>query len=134
MDVAFEKETEVFADAVAVDLEAVGVKEGLEKIMAFAAKSNKYFNDRAPWKLTDAGELNTVLYLSAKAAFALGLALSPYLPFSSGDLFSQLGVKPKGWNDLSAFMPGLSLQDVKPLFARIEDEAVSEEVAKMKKN
>ena len=130
-DAAFEKETEAFADAVAADLDDVGVKEGLEKIMAFSAKSNKYFNDRAPWKITNADELNTVLYLSAKAAYALGLALSPYLPFSSGDLFSQLGVKPKRWNDFSAFKPGLTLQDVKPLFARIEDEAVAEEVAKM---
>lgn len=132
-DDAFEKETEAFADAVASDLDQIGVKEGLEKIMAFAGSANKYFNDRAPWKLTDADELNTVLFLSAKAAYALGLVLSPYLPFSSGELFSQLGVKPNGWNDFSAFKAGLSLQDVKPLFARVEDDAVADEVAKMKK-
>ncbi len=133
LDEAFERETEAFADAVASELDQIGVKEGLEKIMAFAAKSNKYFNDRAPWKLTDGLELDTVLFLSAKAAYALGLALSPYLPFSSGDLFSQLGVKPKGWADLSTFKAGLTLQDVKPLFARVEDEAVEEEIAKMNK-
>jgi len=133
MDAAFERETEAFSAAVAADLDQIGVKEGLEKTMAFAAKSNKYFNDRAPWKMTEADELDTVLFLSAKAAFALALALSPYLPFSSGDVFSQLGVKPKGWADLSVFKAGLSLQDVKPLFARVEDEAVADEIAKMKK-
>ncbi|MBI5226463.1 methionine--tRNA ligase [Candidatus Micrarchaeota archaeon] len=134
LDAAFEKELSTFSDVVAKDLDQIGVKEALEKIMAFAAKSNKYFNDRAPWKLTDQSELDTVLHLSAKAVFALALALSPYLPFSSGDVFAQLGVKPKSWADLSPFKAGPTLQDVKPLFARIEDEAVAEEVGKMKKS
>lgn len=133
LDVVFEREIDALAGTVGAELDCVGVKEGLEKALAFAAKANKYFNDRVPWKIADEAELNTVLFLSAKAAYALGRVLSPFLPFSCGELFSQLGVKPKKWGDLSDFVAGLSLQDVKPLFSRIEDEAVAEEVAKMKK-
>ncbi len=133
VDEAFSKSIGSFAEGVAADLDGVGVKEGLEKILAFAAKSNKYFNDRAPWKITDEKELGTVLYLSGKAVFALALALYPYLPFSSEQVFRQLGTKPKGWADYSPYKAGLKLVDVKPLFSRVEDEMVEKEIAKMKK-
>ncbi|MDP2717366.1 MAG: methionine--tRNA ligase, partial [Candidatus Micrarchaeota archaeon] len=121
-DAVFAGAIEAFAGPVAADLENVGVKEALEKIMAFANVCNKYFNDRAPWKITDEKELGTVLHLSAKAAFALALALWPFLPFSSETVFRQFGVAPKGWADYSPFKEGLVLTDVKPLFGRIEDE------------
>ncbi len=123
-DRAFADTLDGFAAPVAADLEKAGIKEALEKIMVFAGVCNKYFNDRAPWKIAHEAELATVLHLSAKAAFALSLALSPFLPFSSEKVFGQLGVSPRGWADYSPFRAGLALQNVTPLFSRIEDEVL----------
>ncbi|MBI4360853.1 methionine--tRNA ligase [Candidatus Micrarchaeota archaeon] len=133
VDEAFEKRIDAFFGPVTRDLEQVGVKEALEKVMAFASEANKYFNDRAPWHLKEEKELNTVLYLSAKAAFALASALYPFIPFSSEQVFKQFGVFPKKWADVSAFKAGLVLSDVKPLFLRMEDRDVDAEIRKLLK-
>lgn len=128
VDKAFEKRIDAFWGPVTQDLENVGVKEALEKVMAFASEANKYFNDRAPWHLKDEKELNTVLFLSAQAAYALAVALYPFVPYSSEQVFRQFGVTPKKWADVSSFKAGLSLSDVKPLFSRMEDSAVDAEI------
>lgn len=133
VDRAFEKRIDAFFAPVAKDLEQVGVKEALEKVLSFAGEANKYFNDRAPWHLEDEKELNTVLFLSAKAAFALACAMHPFVPFSSEQVFKQFGISPNGWADLSGFKAGLELSDVKPLFSRMEDADVDAQIRKLLK-
>lgn len=129
-DKAFEKKLEGIWN-VGEKLDAIRVKEAQEELFAHASEANKYFNDRAPWKLKNQEELDTVLYLSAKAVYSLALALYPFLPFSSVEVFRQLGVPAPGkWADLSGFKPGLNVS-AKPLFPRMEDELVEKQVRKL---
>lgn len=130
-DRAFEKRLEALW-AVGEKMENVEFKESLEEIFHVVNDANRYFNNRAPWKIQDPEELDTVLYLSAKAAYFFALALYPFLPFSSQKVFESFGVKtPEKWADVSAFRPGLKVHGAKPLFSKIEDDEIAAEIAKM---
>ncbi|HLD75979.1 MAG TPA: hypothetical protein VI874_03100, partial [Candidatus Norongarragalinales archaeon] len=130
-DRAFENKLESLW-AVEKKLEHMELKESLEEIFHTINDANRYFNSRAPWKIEDPEELATVLYLSAKAAYSFALALSPFLPFSSDRVFRSFGVNsPEKWADVSAFKPGLKIGGAKPLFVKLEDDKIAEEIAKM---
>ncbi len=121
-DRAFAQRLEQIAAETAADLEECELKGGLEKIMAFAGECNKYFNDRAPWKMMKDGDANarTVIYLSAKAIYAIASLLSPFLT-SSPAVFDLLGSPaPKKWGDWSAFKPGAQLKAPRILYEKIE--------------
>ena len=98
--------------------------------MLFAGECNKYFNDRAPWHLSknNDSQVNTVLFLSAKAVYAFALYGQPFLPFTSSNLLAQLGLEksPLKWGDLSPMKPGLEIKP-KPLYEKITDEQVAKE-------
>jgi methionyl-tRNA synthetase len=121
-DDAFEKETSELLERAAKQYDAADFKRALEECMAFAGKANKYFNDRAPWKLIKEapGQAQTVLYNSARAVYALSVALNPILPESTTRALSMLGLEAK-W-DANAFKPN-ELKEVAPLFEKIQDEA-----------
>lgn len=117
--------------AVEEKLENVELKEALEQVFHAVNDANRYFNNRAPWKIQDPQELDTVLYLSAKAAYTFALALSPFLPFSSQKVFESFGVQsPTRWADVSGFKPGLKVSGAKPLFAKLDDDVIASEIAK----
>ncbi len=120
-DNAFERETDELLARVAKQYDAVDFKRALEECMAFAGKANKYFNDRAPWKLIkeSPGQAQTVLYNSTRAVYALSIALNPILPESTARALSMLGLEAK-W-DANAFQPK-ELKGVAPLFEKIQDD------------
>ncbi|MFA6049121.1 MAG: methionine--tRNA ligase [Candidatus Micrarchaeia archaeon] len=133
-DSEFSKKLDQFPRTVEGELEEIRLKEALEKIMLFSAECNKYFNDRAPWKLVKEGknaEAGTVIYNGVKAAYSLALHMYPFLPFSSMAVFKQLGV-PEGaktkWGDVSTLKPGQKLGEPSIPFAKLEDEAIEREI------
>ena len=118
-DEAFEKSIASFLAEAAVAYDAVELKRALESCMAFAGKANKYFNDRQPWKLLkeNPAEAEAVLHNSAKAVYALSVALSPVIPDASAAALEMLGCAPR-WS-ANAF-EAKALGDVKPLFQKLE--------------
>ncbi len=65
----------------------------LEEIWSFVRASNKYVNEKAPWKLEGA-ELSNSLYNLLEACRILSILVSPYMPETSEKLNAQLGVSP----------------------------------------
>jgi len=118
----------------ALDYEEMEFKTALEKAMAFAKECNKYFNDRAPWKLVKEGgtaEARTVLYLSVKAILALATVTQPILPFTTRKVVAQLGLDDAKWNDYSKIKPGHKIGGPEILYKKIEDQEIDEELARM---
>ncbi|MCX6767460.1 MAG: methionine--tRNA ligase [Candidatus Micrarchaeota archaeon] len=134
-DTEFKRLTEALAGEVEIDYEAMEFKAALEKTMAFAKECNRYFNDRAPWKLVKetgkTSEARTVLYLSAKAILALAAASEPILPFTAKKILAQLGIAKAKWGDSSHLRPGQKIAVPEILYEKIEDEQIDDELAKI---
>lgn len=102
-------------------------REGLNHgAMALASRTNKYLEQKAPWKTvkTDiqatALTLNNALYVLA----TLKTVMFPFLPFSSNKLHSLLGlqgtVEENGWT-INCPKPGTKLPIPEPLFDKLDE-------------
>jgi len=109
-------------------IEKVELRAALRAAMEGAGVVNAYLNATEPWKLvrSDPPRAATVLWTSLQAIATLGVAFTPFLPFSSTVLQGILGVEESGWT--SPDLPGgKSLGEIAPLFAKIPDEVFEEE-------
>jgi methionyl-tRNA synthetase len=117
--------TEIAALIIRVELKA-----GLRAAMDSAPTVNVYLNATEPWKLVkaDAKRAGTVLWTALQAISGLRVAFAPYLPFTTGNLGSMIGLGPEvnGWGrpDLPA---GTTLGEIAPLFRKLEDDIISQD-------
>lgn len=121
--------------SVAERIELFDFKGGLEEINSLASEFNRYLSEREPWKERDEKKLGNCLYVCSRAVTALGVLLSPYLPFSSQKLFSQLGIKGEvRWEDVDEELlhPGSTIPKAKPLFEKVSDESIKKQEEKLK--
>ena len=65
--------------------------EALSKIMRLAGEANRYLSDTEPWKKGEE-EKKRILFAAAQGVCDINVMLSPFLPFSSPEVFSLLGI------------------------------------------
>jgi len=119
-------------EAVGTHIERVELRAGLRSAMDAATEVNAYLNATEPWNVlkVDRDRAGTILWTAIQAISAIRVALSPYLPFSTGTIGSMLGVGPEvaGWT-----APEISgatvLGTIEPVFNKLEDEALAEALA-----
>ncbi|MBM3253933.1 MAG: methionine--tRNA ligase [Candidatus Omnitrophica bacterium] len=107
-------------------MEDLKLSEGLSYIWELINFSNKYIEDSKPWELARQKDkrLDTVMYNLVEALRIVGIAISPFMPKTAEDIFSQLGLA-KDFKFLDLKECGLSKPDTtinkgKPIFPRIE--------------
>jgi methionyl-tRNA synthetase len=110
------------------------VHRALEAIFGFLDLTNRYLEQRAPWKAARADDaasrelVATTLYTSCEALRVIAVLLSPFLPDTAPEILARLGIPdalaaarlPEAvrWGALS---PGTPTAKGPPLFPRIED-------------
>ena len=84
--------------------------------------TNRYANQRRPWRLEGAARDGAVLSL-AESLRVVAEALRPFLPRTAGDIAAQLGVEPDaGWPAALAWdgrVAGAHVGEPRPLFPRL---------------
>ncbi len=144
-------------------LEAVKLKAALSEALSLSQAANQYLSETEPWKLvkTDRARAATVLYTALRTIDTLKLLLSPFLPYTSQQLHELLGyhgtiapmpriedaIAPDGtprqvltgdyvvdasWAP-STLAVGQSLSAPVPLFKKLEESVVEEELERLKK-
>jgi len=111
------------------ELEAVHLKEALDRALTEVRDANRRIHDGKPWQST-AEDRDRTLYEALWLLKAAAMWLAPFLPFSSTEVFRMLGygdAPARGdWDSaLTPPEPGLSIGDVKPLFPRREEPRAS---------
>jgi methionyl-tRNA synthetase len=106
------------------ELESVHLKEALDLALTELREENRRFHEAKPWQAPE-GERRTALYEGLWVIQAAAVWLSPYLPFSSSEVFRMLGFpNPPSPGDWSVALlppePGRPLGEVRPLFPRRE--------------
>lgn len=107
-------------------------KEAIKTAMSLAQETNRYLDDKSPWKKVGESrqESATAVYTAMAALSALKTALYPFLPFSSSRLHRFLGfegeIEATGW-ELKMPQPGVGLPAPEPLFRKLDESIVEEE-------
>jgi len=111
-------------------------KEAMKSAMSLAQETNRYLDDKSPWKIIkqDRQASATALYVAITVLSALSTVLYPFLPFSSQRLHNFLGfdgrVEDDGWQ-LHVPPPGQRLLSPEPLFSKLDEDLVEEETSRV---
>ncbi|MFH1784824.1 MAG: methionine--tRNA ligase [Candidatus Micrarchaeota archaeon] len=107
------------------NLEIVKIKHALHEIMELSSDWNKFFQSKKPWegvKSDNQNDAKIAIYLLANAVKDLAILIEPYLPKTSEEMFKQLNIEPKKWNDLGnlSIDSGHKIGNPETLFRKIE--------------
>jgi methionyl-tRNA synthetase len=108
----------------------------LKQAMDLAQKANRYLDEKSPWKIIkqDRQVAADALYDAISVISCLGIALYPFLPFSSRRLHEFLGyeddIEDYGWEPRFP-EPGKKLLPPEPLFSKLDEELIAEEVSRL---
>lgn len=125
-------------DEAGTELAANHLDRGLRRIIEFAADGNQYFQNQSPW--ADSDKASSCLFLCANAVRALSILLHPYLPFSTAELWRQLGLKgsvgKQTWDGASTLgvKPGHRIRKPSILFRKVEDAVILEKKSKLRES
>jgi methionyl-tRNA synthetase len=148
-------------ETVGASIEAGRFRAALGEAMRLATTVNQYVSDQAPWKLvkTDRERSATVLYVALRAVDSLKVLFTPFLPHTSQQVHELLGYDgylagPLEFREVdedgethevltgdyaswvgrwkpSELAPGQALLEPKPLFKKLDDSVVDEELRRM---
>jgi methionyl-tRNA synthetase len=141
--------------------EGVKLRSALQEIMLLAQTANQYLSEHEPWKVVkvDAARAATIMYVAIQAVDTLNRLLAPILPHACQRLHHMLGfddviaAQPHveherdpegnqrpvltgdytavtGWR-ISTIQPGTALREVGPLFRKLDDTLVAEELSRL---
>ena len=122
--------------AVAAQIEAVHLRDGLRTAMALAGSLNRYLDTAAPWKTlkTDPARAATSLWVAFQVVAALRVLIAPFLPFSAQRLHEYLGeegdVHELSW-ELRGVPAGRVLPPPQPLFRKLDDDELARLVERL---
>ena len=125
-------------EEVGSNIEACRFRAGLGSAMSIAQSANRYLDHKAPWQAirSDLQDAATTLWVGLSVINCLKTALYPFLPFSSERLHRMLGftgsVQDGGWQWApDALKGGQELTAPEPLFAKLEEDVVEQEAARL---
>jgi methionyl-tRNA synthetase len=122
-------------DDVGASLGECRFREAIWAAMSLAQEANRYLEETSPWKAIrqDRQAAGSALYVALAVISSLKTVLYPFLPFSSQKLHNLLGfdgsLEESGWTWLVP-PPGQKLESPEPLFVKLDEKIVAEEMAR----
>jgi methionyl-tRNA synthetase len=123
-------------DLVTNELEACHFRPAIAAAMILARDTNRYLEEKSPWHevKVDTQSAATSLHTGLQVIQTLKVILAPFLPFSSQRLHEMLGfsgeLAREPW-EAPAVPAGQRLGEPKPLFQRLDDSVVQQELERL---
>jgi methionyl-tRNA synthetase len=111
------------------------VDKALKSILTFSSIFNQYFQRKEPWKNPE--QSATTLYVSINAVRSLSILLAPFIPFSAEQIWKQMSLEgnihEQIWDSIGTILlePGHKLGQIEPIFKRIDNDKIKEQVDKL---
>jgi methionyl-tRNA synthetase len=141
-DQEFAEQMNVLIETAALNFENFQLRKATQTLMELSHLGNAYFDARKPWALAkdpaSRHELETCIALCIECIKNLSLLSSPIIPDSAQKIWEMIGFSStlaKGsWTKIHATpVPvGQPLADPTPLFRKVEDAEIEEQVSKLK--
>ncbi len=121
------------------NLNSFKFRDALQDAMSIARLGNKFLADSEPWKLikTEPEKVKTIIHLGLQIAANCAIAFKPFLPDSSTQLASYLGINGDDWLSLGSseiLKAGDTIAKGELLFAKVEDELIQKQIDRLKGN
>lgn len=97
----------------------------LRRVLEFSAACNQYFQKKAPWEKGADGA--TAVFYSCNLVAGLATLLSPFLPFSSREIWNQLAfrepIEEGGWEGAASLRveAGRRVNEPRPVYKKVEE-------------
>jgi methionyl-tRNA synthetase len=110
-----------------------------QEVINLARLGNKYLADQEPWKLIkiDPKRVETIVFTALQIAAGLSILSEPLLPFTAQKMMNMLQIK-ASWEDVKGdhflLATGHLIEKPQLLFEKIEEEAIEEQLQKLKNN
>jgi methionyl-tRNA synthetase len=123
-------------DTVGDQIDAVQLRRALASAMEIAQAANQYLDERAPWAAvkTDRDHAAETLYTALNTISALATLLTPFLPFTSKEVWTFLAhpgtPEDHGWKR-TPVAGNTPLPEPHPLFQKLDDSLIEEEEARL---
>jgi methionyl-tRNA synthetase len=141
IDQEFLAQMQKLVDEASVSFSECRLRKASQTLMELSHAGNVYFDFKKPWKLAKEpatrAEMETVIALCIECIKNLALVASPIIPSAAQKIWAMLGNQTalaKGsWKTIheTKIAPGTPLADPVPLFRKIEDAEIEEQVAKL---
>lgn len=111
-------------------------KEAIRLNMELARATNRYLEERSPWKTIreDRERTGTTLFVALVVIAGLRTLFAPFLPFSSAKLHRLLGfsgsIVEDGWRPRRP-EPGQALAQPEALFTKLDESVIEQETARL---
>ena len=128
VDETVEAKLKELYDVVGNDIDNGDTKEALSKIFDFINYSNKYFDEKEPWKLAkeDSSECEKVLYNCCNIIFNINNLLKPYFVETTKKVEEYFNSNINNWNYQKLEKVEL-VKEINPLFIRYDKKVIDEE-------
>lgn len=115
------------------------LRDAQAEAMNLARLGNKYLAETEPWKLikTDEKRVETIMNIALQITANLSIVLQPFLPATAQKLSDFLNFESNSWENAGnsvLLSSGHMMNKPEILFAKIEDELIEVEVAKLQAN
>lgn len=121
--------------AVGEYMDGFRIADASDAIFALLRRANKYIDETAPWVLakeeSSKPRLGTVLYTLLETIRVGAVLLEPFMPATSAAILDMLATDKRTLASVEAFgglEAGASVGEAKPLFARIDEAKMLEEI------
>ena len=111
--------------------------KALKCILSFSSLLNQYFQKKEPWK--NPQQSASSLFVSINAVRSLSILLEPFIPFSAEKIWQQISlegnVHQQKWNAIGAITlkAGHILGNIQPLYKKVDEVKIKEQVNKLNK-
>ncbi len=127
----------LFPDRIGQAIGHYKFREALAHLMDLARLGNKYLAETEPWKTgkTDPVRTHTILNIALQISANLAIVCEPFLPFTAQKLLDQLNITDRlDWQNAGRadlLTAGHALGESALLFAKIDDEEINIQIAKL---
>lgn len=123
---------------VAAEISNCHFRKALDLSMALAQETNKYIDEKAPWKefKNNSDHAGNTLHHCLNVLNALKISLNPFIPFSTEKLNEMLGFKDpissQGWNWSPSILNSHNkIGGIAPLFVKLDTDVADKEINRL---
>ena len=131
------KKIEYTVDEIENNIEGYQMRKAIRSFMDLADTGNRYYDASAPWSVIKENpeEAKNIIYTCCILIDALADISEPFIPFSAERIKKMIGMPFREWDAIKTpqIKGGETLNDVKILYKKIENEDVEIQIKKLGK-
>ena len=113
-------------------------REAMSYVIDVARLGNKYLTDTEPWKIfkENPKRVKDILHNSVQIVANISILCEPFIPFTSKKIKELLNISDINWSNVSSSIvnAGHEISGKAHIFSKIEDQAIEDQIKKLKLN